>query len=157
AASIVMSEAILSDLDQHLVSKDADFARYVDDIRVFSDSEEFLLKLKESLTEYLFESHRLQLNWQKTQLLPCSDFVEKYLDAPALIEMRQLLGAVRTICDYGDRYTADDAPELRERFLATDPSTDDRVPAATAAHQNRIDSIIRIVAKADTDENREVR
>jgi hypothetical protein len=157
AASIVMSEATLSDLDQYLVSKDADFVRYVDDIRVFSDSEEYLLKLKESLTEYLFESHRLQLNWQKTQVLPCSDLVEKYLDAPALIEMRQLLGAVRTICDYGDQYTADDVPQLRERFLATDPSTDDRVAAATAAHQNRIDGILRIIAKTDADEKREVR
>ena len=96
-----------------------------------------MLRLEETLTEYLFDSHRLQFNWRKTKVMASDIFAEKYLDAPALIEARQLLGAVRSICSYGDLYTAGDLDALRTRFLTINPNTDDRSPALSIEHQNR--------------------
>jgi hypothetical protein len=157
AASIVMSEATMSDLDQYLESCNLPLARYVDDIRVFSDSEEELLRLEETLTEYLFDSHRLQFNWRKTKVMASDIFSEKYLDAPALIEARQLLGAVRSICSYGDLYTADDLDALRTRFLTINPNTDDRSTAISIEHQNRIGNILRYFQEQEKQEKRNVR
>jgi hypothetical protein len=70
AASIVLSEALMIGIDNFLRSKNSQFVRFVDDFRIFSNSE---LKLKELLTEfetYLLENYKLHLVKAKTHIMP---------------------------------------------------------------------------------------
>ena len=79
AASIVMSEAILIDVDKFLIGKDVRHTRYVDDFRIFSDSEEHLWAVLEELTLYLYKTHRLTLATEKTKITESSKYVEEIL------------------------------------------------------------------------------
>ena len=120
AASIIMAEAALIDVDQLLVSRGYSHVRYVDDIRVFSNSQSELEALEEELVFYLYEAHRLQLSWQKTYVLKCKDYVRQYLQTPQRIEQRELLEVAREFSDYPDQYTEDDVSTLSNKFLVAD-------------------------------------
>lgn len=76
AASIVMSEAILVDIDEYISNFGVEHTRYVDDIRIFSDSKKELEKVLEKLTLYLHENHRLTLASDKTYI----ENTEKYIE-----------------------------------------------------------------------------
>lgn len=79
AASIIMSEAVLIDIDEYISNFGVEHTRYVDDIRVFSDSREDLEKILEKLTLYLHENHRLTLASDKTYIEETSKYVEGVL------------------------------------------------------------------------------
>lgn len=76
AASIIMSEAVLVDIDEYISNFGVEHTRYVDDIRIFSDSKEELEKVLEKLTLYLHENHRLTLASDKTYI----EHTEKYVE-----------------------------------------------------------------------------
>lgn len=80
AASIVMSEAALTDVDKFLYTKGCEHVRYVDDFRIFGNSEEELEVLLQSLTSYLHDSHRLSLNSAKTRILESDQFIQEELN-----------------------------------------------------------------------------
>jgi hypothetical protein len=86
AASILMAEACLIDVDDMILSKGFALTRYVDDIRVFADSPEDLGRLHQELTVYLYAHHRLSLSGSKTKVVPAAAFAERYIDDPALTE-----------------------------------------------------------------------
>lgn len=117
SASIVFSEATLIDVDQFVANRGLVHTRYVDDLHIFSQSTDALESLTEELVAYLFDSHRLQLSWSKHQLLASSDYIDKYLETPAVIERRELLGVAQVICDYGDSYTESDVDGLIDKYL----------------------------------------
>ena len=50
------------DIDNFITNKGFEFTRYVDDIRIFSNSQKDLDKILEELTQYLYEQHRLNLS-----------------------------------------------------------------------------------------------
>jgi hypothetical protein len=79
AASIVMSEAILIDIDEYISNFGIEHTRYVDDFRIFSDSKEELERILEKLTLYLHENHRLTLASEKTKILETKEYVESVL------------------------------------------------------------------------------
>lgn len=157
AASIVLSEAILSDVDQFLESHGFRFTRYVDDIRVYSDSEEELQCLQESLVAYLFDAQRLQLNWKKTRVLTTAAFIDEYLASPPIVEAQELLNVARVICDYGDLYTENELEELKASVLEPSTSSDDRLRTTSAEHHQTIMDIMRFFEEKEEDEKRRVR
>lgn len=79
AASIIMSEAILIDIDNFIIGKGVAHTRYVDDFRIFSDDEETLVEVLEELTLYLYENHRLTLSSEKTHITESAVYVDKIL------------------------------------------------------------------------------
>ncbi|WP_292024577.1 MULTISPECIES: RNA-directed DNA polymerase [unclassified Brevundimonas] len=76
-ASIIFSEAIFIDIDQALLKEGYKFCRYVDDIRIFGESEPQLRKASEFLGEYLFVHHRLHLSAAKTRIWESKPFLDK--------------------------------------------------------------------------------
>jgi hypothetical protein len=79
AASIIMSEAILIDIDNFIIGKGLIHTRYVDDYRIFSNTEESLVEILEELTLYLYENHRLTLSSDKTLLVESSKYIDEIL------------------------------------------------------------------------------
>ncbi|GGJ98222.1 RNA-directed DNA polymerase [Pseudomonas matsuisoli] len=107
AASVVMAEAVMIDIDAFISQCGVDHTRYVDDIRMFSNSEAKLAGALEKLTLYLYENHRLTLATDKTKLMPTDEFVEKHLHNPYLDNKDELMEELDNISPYG----GDDADE----------------------------------------------
>ncbi|WLH11826.1 RNA-directed DNA polymerase [Pseudomonas hefeiensis] len=91
AASIIMAEAVFIDIDRFLKDQGVHHTRYVDDIRIFSNSTRELSGVLESLTMYLYENHRLTVSSEKTFLMDSKEFVEKHLHNHYAEEKVQLL------------------------------------------------------------------
>lgn len=100
AASIVLAEAVLIDVDQFLKDQGIAHTRYVDDIRIFSDSERELHRVLERLTLYLYENHRLTVSSEKTFMMDASAFVQKYLHNDKAEEKVQLLETLQIFNPY---------------------------------------------------------
>jgi hypothetical protein len=79
AASIIMAETTLIDIDEFLQNLGVSHTRYVDDYRIFSNSEEKLSHVLQELTLYLYKTHRLSLNGSKTKILSSSDYKAEIL------------------------------------------------------------------------------
>jgi hypothetical protein len=79
AASIVMAEAVLIDVDRFIKDQGVIHTRYVDDIRIFSNSQRELSRILESLTLYLYENHRLTVSTEKTIIMDAKKFVKMHL------------------------------------------------------------------------------
>lgn len=86
AASIIFSEACLSDVDNFLLRKGYIHTRYVDDFRIFCNCKELANKALHDLTEYLYTSHRLTLQTHKTRILDVEEFVTDELIDPEEME-----------------------------------------------------------------------
>lgn len=79
AASIIMSEAVLIDIDEYISNLGVEHTRYVDDIRIFSNSRNELESVLEKITLYLHETHRLTLASDKTKIQNTTEYVESVL------------------------------------------------------------------------------
>ena len=75
AASVVMAEALMTDIDQFIHGLGLPFTRYVDDIRIFSNDTESLDLVLRELTTYLYENHRLTLASGKTMIMEAEKYV----------------------------------------------------------------------------------
>jgi hypothetical protein len=99
SASIVMSEAVLIDVDSFITGQGFAHTRYVDDFRIFGPSETELSKLQQALTLYLHKNHRLVLASGKTKILSSPRFLETVLDSPHEIERRVIHAELGLIDD----------------------------------------------------------
>ncbi len=97
ATSVVLAEAILTDIDSFLGNSGATHTRYVDDFRLFANSYEVLDTLLQKLTLYLYSTHRLRLSPSKTLLMRSNEFLATHLDAPVAHRRRQLHNDINTI------------------------------------------------------------
>ena len=97
AASVIMAEAYLIDIDEFILSKNTKYVRYVDDFRIFSNSQFKLEQLLRELTRYLYSNHRLNLSSGKTEILGCKDFIKKYLDDPETMEREAIHKALEEL------------------------------------------------------------
>lgn len=113
AASIIMAEATMIDVDEFLISKDFDHVRYVDDIKIFSDSYEGLLHVLNDLTIYLHQNHRLSVSGEKTKFFETKNFLEKVFDTPEQEEkegIHKTLEQIRLPRDAYDIHIDEDPP-----------------------------------------------
>lgn len=104
AASIVMSETVMIDIDQFITDEGFQHTRYVDDIRIFSQDPVRLWHMHERLARYLYENHRLTLSSEKTKLLSSQSFVAEFLDDHEELEKREVHQALQRIRSARDDY-----------------------------------------------------
>lgn len=152
AASIIMAEAVMTDVDQFLSNKAVPHARYVDDFRIFGNSKEALEILLEDLVQHLFNAHRLQFASGKTSVFETKSFVG-LVAAPQETERRELLELVKAACEYGNQYTVDDVETLAKKYLA--PTKGPAAPKTRAA--GVLGKFFRLVEKHEQMERETVR
>ncbi len=119
AASIVMSEAVLIDVDHFLRSQGVAHTRYVDDIRLFSDSPRDLQRVLEKLTLYLYEIHRLTVSSEKTQLHTSAEFTAKHFHNHYEDEKSELRDSLEEFNPYADDYDESDFDDEPDDELVT--------------------------------------
>ncbi|MCW8943801.1 MAG: RNA-directed DNA polymerase [Sedimenticola sp.] len=100
AASVVMSEALMTDVDQFLQGLGLPFTRYVDDIRIFSNDTEKLDSVLRDLTIYLYENHRLTLASGKTKIMEAEKYVSEYLHNPYDLEKEAIFESLEIFNPY---------------------------------------------------------
>jgi hypothetical protein len=86
SASILISEACLSDVDMFLLRKGYIHTRYSDDFRIFCASRSEAFRALHDLSDYLYTSHRLTLQSVKTRPVPLSEFIKTDLLDPERLE-----------------------------------------------------------------------
>ena len=99
AASIIMAEATLTDVDQYLIDLKVEHTRYVDDFRIFSESKEELEIVLQKLTLYLYKNHRLTLSTEKTSIIASNDFILK-IENPYEIEKIEVIEEIEVLDPY---------------------------------------------------------
>lgn len=97
AASIILSEAVLIDVDQYLRNQGVFHTRYVDDFRIFGTSLSSLLAVQRSLTIYLYETHRLHLAAEKTSVSSSTELIERVFENPYEVEKIEIFEDVSEI------------------------------------------------------------
>ncbi|XGV99576.1 MAG: reverse transcriptase domain-containing protein [Leptolyngbya sp. BL-A-14] len=79
AASRLIAEVTISDIDQILLSEDAKYVRYSDDFRIFCDSEAEAYKYLTLIARSLLDNHGLTLQQNKTKIVSVDVFRRIYL------------------------------------------------------------------------------
>lgn len=102
AASIILSEAVLIDVDEFIADRGYSHVRYVDDIRIFADSLHDLDVFLQDLTLYLHQSHRLGLVGEKTKILNTADFLQLELNNQYQLEKLEILDDIESIDFYSN-------------------------------------------------------
>ena len=95
--SIIVSEAILSDIDNKIIRHTENFTRYVDDINIFFPNKIEAQKLLHDLTIYLHSNHRLVLSSDKTRIITTKDFLANHLKNEERIEKQKLHSKINEI------------------------------------------------------------
>jgi len=78
-ASNILAEALLVQVDEFLISIDADFVRYIDDYYIFKNSESECIKVLHELGERLDQEH-LSLNMAKTRPMTTTDLIIELIE-----------------------------------------------------------------------------
>lgn len=122
AASIVMAEAVLIDVDVFLRDQGIVHTRYVDDFRIFSDSPRTLYQVLERLTLYLYENHRLTLSSEKTMVMNAKEYVKNYIHSTYADEKIELLETLEVFNPYTNEFeeievAVDDDEEIQKAQL----------------------------------------
>ena len=100
AASIVMAEAVLIDVDNFLKNQGVQHTRYVDDFRIFGGSAGLLKKIQQELTMYLYNNHRLTLSGVKTYIKDAGEFVEQQLHNKYALKKFKLFKSIEIFNPY---------------------------------------------------------
>lgn len=100
APSVVLAEAVMIDVDQHIHNMGLDHVRYVDDIRIFGDSRKELESCLEDLVIYLHENHRLNVVGDKTSIKLTSDFLHDELKNHYQLEKLEILHDIEVTNPY---------------------------------------------------------
>jgi phospholipid transport system substrate-binding protein len=79
AASRLIAEITISDVDQILLSEGIEFVRYSDDFRLFASTEADAYRKLTIIARALIENHGLTLQQHKTKILPIERFRAIYL------------------------------------------------------------------------------
>ncbi len=78
AASIVLAETIMADIDKKIMSYTRDFTRWVDDIIIFLKKKEKADIVFHELTKYLYSNHRLVFSGEKHITTTVKRFLKYY-------------------------------------------------------------------------------
>ena len=76
-AARLLSELTINTVDRRLIYEGVDFCRFVDDYRIFADSEDSAHKRWVSLADQLLRLEGLQLQKGKTLIEPSDEFVKR--------------------------------------------------------------------------------
>lgn len=118
AASIIMAEATLIDVDQFIFGRGFEHVRYVDDFRIFGNSHQELTTLLQDLFVYLHENQRLSLSPEKTRIRKSEEFISQELNNQYQLEKLEIFGEIEVVNPYTmevediDLVVVDDAGEI---------------------------------------------
>ena len=90
ASSIIYAEAIMSDIDKKVLYYTKNFARYVDDFRIFFTHREDAIYCLHELTNYIHSSHRLVFSGEKTRILTVKKFSEQFIMDEEYLETKNI-------------------------------------------------------------------
>lgn len=99
AASRILAELVIDDIDRGLLSEGVKHCRYVDDFRMFCSSQRQAHEQLALLANILFENHGLTLQQHKTKILPIQTFCEIYLKPDEEYELNSLSRRFREILE----------------------------------------------------------
>ncbi|RZF23660.1 RNA-directed DNA polymerase [Paraburkholderia sp. UYCP14C] len=118
APSVVLAEAVMIDVDQLISGMGLDHVRYVDDIRIFSNSRKKLESSLEELVIYLHENHRLNVVGEKTSIRRTSEFLHEELQNQYQLEKLEILKEIEVANPYSahsyDEDKEDDGDEEKD-------------------------------------------
>jgi len=97
AASIVLAEAIMIDIDRKIMNYTRDFVRWVDDVRIFTRTQEEAIRILHDLSKYLYSSHRLVLSSEKTKIEPVGSFIKYYFENEEKEEQKAILDEIKEL------------------------------------------------------------
>jgi hypothetical protein len=127
AASIILAEAALIDVDQFIAQRGLEHVRYVDDYRIFGDDEAALKIILEDLVVYLHQQHRLGLVSEKTKIQDSSTFLHVELQNAYQVEKLDLMRSIEAGNHYGE-YRED--PDEHNQDEEDESSLGDRLSSA---------------------------
>lgn len=137
AASIIMTEALLTDVDQYILSKTNSYTRYVDDIRIFADSSLDLKMILHDITQYLYDNHRLTLSSLKTKIIDTDNFIDNYLENHEELEKQTIHNSLEEL-----NITIGDYPFI-EPIDVSQVKESDKTKAQSEAFVRLIDEILK--------------
>ena len=123
AASALIAEAAISDVDDALVSEQLTYCRFSDDYRIFCEDEISAYKALAFLANTLFENHGLTLQQHKTEIVNIEVFKKKYLQSERKIEklsLKDKFAKILTDLSLSDPYQTieyDDLPEPLQKEI----------------------------------------
>ncbi|MFH1080742.1 MAG: RNA-directed DNA polymerase [Pseudomonadota bacterium] len=88
--SMLLAELVLDDVDRGLIDEGAKFCRYVDDFRIFCETEQEAHMQLALLASILYENHALTLQQHKTMILPVATFHNRFLKSEKSTELGSL-------------------------------------------------------------------
>jgi len=94
-----LSELIMDEIDDILINKGIKFIRYVDDIRIFCNSETEAYKNLAYLAQKLYDLRNLKLNESKTKILKVETFNNEYLEFYKDKEKKEIFKNFYELCD----------------------------------------------------------
>jgi Reverse transcriptase (RNA-dependent DNA polymerase) len=116
AATRLLAELAINDVDHALLDEGLDFCRFSDDFRIFTRTEREAFRALSLLAEYLHENHGLSLSERKTDIIPVERFVARFLEGDRPGDSAHLSDRVGQILErHGreeDKYAALDVDEL---------------------------------------------
>lgn len=96
-SSMLLAELVLDDVDRGLVDEGTRFCRYVDDYRIFCETEVDAHEKLALLAGILYENHALTLQQHKTLILPIKLFQERFLCSEKTRELESLTSKLREL------------------------------------------------------------
>jgi len=94
---MLLAELVLDDVDRGLVDEGTRFCRYVDDYRIFCETEVDAHEKLALLASILYENHALTLQQHKTLILPMKLFQERFLGSEKARELESLTSKLREL------------------------------------------------------------
>lgn len=91
AASILLAELIMADIDNKILGYTEDFVRWVDDIRIFFKTKEEAIFVLHELTHYLYINHRLVFSGEKTTIKSAIEFEKRNFKNKTKLEQEIVL------------------------------------------------------------------
>jgi hypothetical protein len=99
AASRLLAELVISDVDEALISEQKAYCRFSDDFRIFCRDSRDAHESLAFLANVLFENHGLTLQQHKTRILSVPEFRSGYLETGSSKERTSLTDRFRDILD----------------------------------------------------------
>jgi hypothetical protein len=99
AASRLLAELVISDVDEALISEQKVYCRFSDDFRIFCHGSRDAHESLAFLANVLFENHGLTLQQHKTRILSVAEFSRAYLETGSSKERTSLTERFRNILD----------------------------------------------------------
>lgn len=123
AASRLLADIAIHDVDEALLGNGIKFVRFIDDYRLFAHSESEAFRYLTVLAETLYQNHGLTLNPQKTRICTIDQFRNSYLSAPEDRQVdslrsrfQKILKELRIQDPYGEIHIAELPPKAQQEL-----------------------------------------